>query len=77
MRRALNSVVLSLAEGAGRDTLRDKARFFAVARASGYEVMACVDLLQAHGLRPDGLATGRQLLDRVLAMASRLIERAA
>jgi four helix bundle protein len=77
MRRALTSVVLSLAEGAGRETARDKARFYAVARASGYEVMACIDLIEAYRLRPDGLASGRSLLDRVLAMLSRLVQHAA
>ena len=48
--RASVSIVLNLAEGAGRRTLPDKAQFFAIARGSATECAAVLDLLLARGL---------------------------
>jgi four helix bundle protein len=70
------SVVLNIAEGAGRRTLRDKARFFTIARGSATECAAVLDLLLARGLvsAPDH-RHGRGLLIRVVQMLTRLVER--
>ena len=46
LRRASDSVLLNLAEGAGRRAGRDKARYFVIARGSGTECAAILDILR-------------------------------
>jgi four helix bundle protein len=76
--RASVSIVLNVAEGAGRRTLADKARFFTIARGSATECAAILDLLLARGLvAPADHRHGRALLIRVIQMLTRLIERGA
>lgn len=45
VKRSISSVVLNCAEGSGRQGVRDRKRFFQIARASLIEVAACVDLM--------------------------------
>ena len=45
--RAASSIVLNLAEGAGRRTKSDQARFFSIAFGSLREVQAILDLVGA------------------------------
>ena len=74
--RASVSIVLNVAEGAGRRTLPDKARFYTIARGSATECAAILDLLLARGLvAPADHRHGRGLLIRVIQMLTRLIER--
>ena len=47
MQRAASSVVLNFAEGCGKRTRADRARFFAMARGSANEVRAAVDVAAA------------------------------
>jgi four helix bundle protein len=74
--RASVSIVLNIAEGAGRTTGPDKAHFFAIARASATESAAVMDLLLARGLA--GTAEHRHargLLVRIVQMTTGLIAR--
>ena len=74
--RASVSIVLNLAEGAGRRTPRDKAHFFTIARGSSTECAAILDLLLARGLlAPSDHRHGRGLLVRVVQMLTSLIAR--
>jgi four helix bundle protein len=74
--RASVSIVLNIAEGAGRRTPADKAHFFAIARGSATECAAALELLAARGLvTPQAYRHGRGLLVRVVQMLTRLIER--
>src|SRR5438034_11291886 len=50
--RASASIVLNIAEGAGRSSAPDKARFYAIARGSATECAAALDVLVARGLLP-------------------------
>src|SRR5262245_2073788 len=50
LERASVSIVLCIAEGAGRRFARDKANFFTIARGSATECAAVLDLLLARGL---------------------------
>jgi four helix bundle protein len=43
--RARTSIVLNIAEGNGRFTAGDRCKFFDIARGSGLECAACIDLL--------------------------------
>jgi len=71
--RASISIVLNLAEGAGRVSPADKARFYAMARGSATECAAVVDLLWARGLvDPTLRQRARSLLVRIVQMLTRL-----
>lgn len=48
LKRAMASIPLNIAEGAGRSGTRDRARFFAIARGSAMEVSAIIDIAQAY-----------------------------
>lgn len=50
LKRALASVSLNIAEGNGRSGLKDRARFFAIARGSATEVSAIIDIANAYNL---------------------------
>ena len=50
LKRALSSAILNLAEGNGRASLRERARFFDISMASISECMACLDILEAYHL---------------------------
>ena len=76
LHRASVSIVLCIAEGAGRRTLRDKAQFFATARGSATECAAIFDLLDARSLLSAAAhRRGRGQLIRVVQMLTRLITR--
>lgn len=47
--RASSSVVLTLAEGCGRRTRRDRLHFFSMAQGSAMECAAAIDLLRVNG----------------------------
>jgi four helix bundle protein len=76
LERASVSIALNVAEAAGRLSVPDKARFFAIARGSATESAAILDLLRARGL-VSGLdyRRGRSLLVRVIQMLTRLSRR--
>ena len=65
--RASVSVVLCIAEGAGRRTLRDKAQLYTIARGSANECGAILGLLEARGaLTAAALRHGRGQLIRIV-----------
>jgi four helix bundle protein len=74
--RASVSIVLNVAEGAGRLSGPDKARFYAMARGSATECAAIVDLVLARGLAPaSSCRRARSRLVRVVQMLTKLIAR--
>jgi four helix bundle protein len=76
--RASISIVLNIAEGCGRRSPADKARFYSMARGSATECAAILDLLAARGLVDARLRNrARSLLVRVVQMLSRLVVRMA
>jgi four helix bundle protein len=73
LERASLSVVLNIAEGAGRRSRKDKRRFYAMARGSACECAAAVDVLRHRHLSPKGAcATARSLALRVIQMLTKL-----
>jgi four helix bundle protein len=71
--RASVSIVLSIAEGAGRFSPADKARFYAIARGSATECAAIVDVILSRGLGPVPVCRqARTLLVRIVEMLTRL-----
>jgi len=76
--RASISIVLNIAEGCGRGSPADKARFYSMARGSATECAAVIDLLGARNLVDDRQRKrARALLVRIVQMLSRLIARMA
>jgi four helix bundle protein len=72
--RASVSIVLNIAEGAGRRTPADKAHFFTIARGSATECAAVLELLASRGfLTSPTHRHGRGLLIRMVQMLTRLI----
>lgn len=50
LRRAISSVVLNISEGNARTSLKERKRFFCIARASASEVSSIFDVAQALNL---------------------------
>ena len=70
------SIVLNIAEGAGRRGAADRARFFAIARGSATECAAILDIVRASGLAAATVTwRGRDLLVRIVQMLTRLCQR--
>ena len=55
IRRASSSIVLNIAEGAGKLSPQDRRRFYSIARGSLLEVSAGIDVANALGLMNDAL----------------------
>jgi four helix bundle protein len=76
LERASVSIVLNIAEGAGRRSPQDKARFYSIARGSATECAAITDLLRRRGLALEACRTGRHQIVRIVQMLSTKLETA-
>ena len=73
LRRATLSIPLNIAEGAGKPTHKDRARFHAIARGSAMECGAILDLLRLQALADEErVAEAKVLLVRLVAMLTRM-----
>jgi four helix bundle protein len=73
LRRATISIPLNIAEGAGKPTEGDRARYHAIARGSAMECAAIVDLLRLQSLVQPAVADeAKTLLVRVVSMLTKL-----
>ena len=71
--RASESIVLNIAEGAGRFGADDKRRFYRIASGSAMECAGALELLHNRGILSDaGYLDRRDLLIRIVQMLSRL-----
>ncbi len=67
--RASTSIPLNIAEGNGKISERDRARFLEIARGSALECAACLDVLLVHGLAKEEVIAGaKERLSRIVAM---------
>jgi four helix bundle protein len=74
--RASTSIVLNLAEGNGKRSHPDRCRYFDIARGSGVECAACLDVLVARSKLAPALADeGKTILVEVVSMTAGLIAR--
>ena len=74
LRRAVASIPLNIAEGAGEFAPADKARFYRIARRSATETAAVLDVLAVLGLADaQPLAAVRALLLRITAMLTAMV----
>lgn len=74
--RAAQSIPLNIAEGNGKYSLRDKKRFFEIARGSALECAAIHDVLRVYGaVDNQSNGCGKADLKRIVSMLTRLIQR--
>jgi four helix bundle protein len=75
LRRASQSIPQNIAEGAGRATRPDKARHYTIARGSAMECAAHLDVMRVEELVDEEQhRRGSELLERVVAMLTRMID---
>jgi four helix bundle protein len=73
LKRASLSIPLNIAEGAGKISLVDKQKFYAIARGSAMESAAILDACKILGLVESGVyERGKDLLNRVVSMLTRM-----
>jgi four helix bundle protein len=73
LKRAAMSTPLNIAEGAGKPTVADRARFHAIARGSAMECSALLDVFHMAGWVPAAeLDEGKVLLVRIVAMLTKM-----
>jgi four helix bundle protein len=71
--RASQSIPLNIAEGNGKATEADRRHFFEIARGSTLECAAIQDVLEVCGaIRSEENRTGKDLLDRIAAMLTKI-----
>jgi four helix bundle protein len=74
--RAAQSIPLNIAEGNGKQSLKDKNRFFEIARGSALECAAIHDILVSfEAIDRELNQIGKTNLKRIVSMLTRLIQR--
>ena len=74
--RASNSIVLNIAEGNGKYSIKDRCRFLDTANASALECAAGLDILVTkRKFAQDDIRPGKELLQRIVRMLNGLIRR--
>lgn len=73
--RAATSIPLNIAEGNGKFSRRDRARFFDIARGSALESAAALDVLVARKLTtPQAIAPAKEELRQIVNMLMGLLK---
>src|SRR5262249_10622043 len=76
LERASTSIPLNIAEGNGKFSVKDRARFFEVARGSALESAACLDVLLVRKLATEPqVADQKQRLARIVQMLIGLLRK--
>jgi four helix bundle protein len=74
--RASTSIPLNIAEGNGKFSVRDRARFLEIARGSALECAACLDVLVVRKLAtPDQIENAKENLARIVQMLMGMLRR--
>src|SRR6478672_2259434 len=75
LERAGDSIALNVAEGNGKFSRRDRARFFQIAHGSALESAACLDLFVARRCcEPRAIVEGKALLEKIVRMLFKLLD---
>ena len=76
LNRASTSIPLNIAEGNGKFSSKDRARFFEVARGSALECAACLDVLLARThATEEHIVPGKERLTKIVQMLVGLLRR--
>ena len=74
--RASTSIPLNIAEGNGKFSASDRARFLEIARGSALECAACLDVLVARELvAPEQITASKETLLRIVQMLIGLLKK--
>ena len=74
--RASTSIPLNIAEGNGKFSTRDRARFFEVARGSALECAACLDVLLVRKLaNEEQVVSAKERLAKIVQMLVGLLRK--
>src|SRR5205809_3371110 len=74
--RASTSIPLNIAEGNGKFSSRDRARFLEIARGSALECAACLDVLVARKLAiVEQIVAAKEQLTRIVQMLVGLVRK--
>ncbi len=72
-KRAMISIPLNIAEGAGKHYGKDQAKYYDIARGSALECGACLDVLVAMKITTSSEVNGgKELLSEIVAMLTSL-----
>lgn len=73
--RAGDSVALNIAEGNGKFSQRDRARFFQIAHGSALESAACLDLFVARRCcDASAIVEGKAMLEEIVKMLFKMLD---
>jgi four helix bundle protein len=75
LERAGDSIALNIAEGNGKFSQKDRARFFQIAHGSALESAACLDLFVARGCcGASAITNGKAMLEEIVKMLFRMLD---
>jgi four helix bundle protein len=75
LERSGDSIALNIAEGNGKFSQKDRARFFQIAHGSALESAACLDLLVArHCCDTDAITRGKAILEEIVKMLFKMLD---
>jgi four helix bundle protein len=75
LERAGDSIALNIAEGNGKFSQKDRARFFQIAHGSALECAACLDLLVARRCSAGStVARGKSILEEIVKMLFAMLD---
>jgi four helix bundle protein len=75
LERAGDSIALNIAEGNGKFSQKDRARFFQIAHGSALECAACLDLLVARRCcEEDSIVKGKHILQEVVKILFKMLD---
>ena len=75
MERARDSIALDIAEGNGKFSQKDRARFFQIAHGSALESAACLDLFVApQCCEAEAITQGKAMLEEIVKMLFRMLD---
>jgi len=73
--RAGDSIALNIAEGNGKFSQKDRARFFQIAHGSALESAACLDLFVARGCcDAEAITRGKAMLEEIVKMLFTMVD---
>jgi four helix bundle protein len=76
LERVGDSIALNIAEGNGKFSLKDRARFFQMAHGSALECAACLDLFVARRCcEVDVTAKGKLILEEIVKMLFTMLDK--
>jgi four helix bundle protein len=75
LERSGDSIALNIAEGNGKFSQKDRARFFQIAHGSALESAACLDLLVARSCcGADVILKGKAILEEIVRMLFKMLD---